>query len=53
MDLNVASPGVYTAMYLLNFGDFMMQATANFRQERHELDTILASGIFNLSLIHI
>ena len=24
-----------------------MQATADFRQERHELDTILASGIFN------
>src|SRR5215471_3850173 len=24
-----------------------MHATADFRQERHELDTVLASGIFN------
>ena len=55
MDLNVASPGVYTAIYLLTFGVLTMQLAAGFRQERQELDTILASGIFdrapNLALL--
>src|ERR1035438_5513926 len=46
-DLNLPSQCVYTATYLGTQGVLLMQAAVDYRQERHELDTILASGIFN------
>src|SRR5215472_3193752 len=45
-DLNVPARGVYTCQHN-DLGVFIMQAAADFRPERHELDAILASGIFN------